>query len=49
MYGGGFSQADRSPLPITPELIKQLEKEDEELFLRWEQVTFDRTRELRIE
>ena len=35
MYGGGFSQADRSPLPITPELIKQLEKEDEELFERF--------------
>ena len=29
------SQADRSPAPITPELIKQLEKEDEELFLRF--------------
>ena len=35
MYGGGFPEADRSPLPITPELIEQLEKEDEELFLRF--------------
>ena len=35
MYGGGFPEADRSPLPITPELIKQLEKEDEELFERF--------------
>ena len=35
MYGGGFPEADRSPLPITPELVEQLEKEDEELFLRF--------------
>ena len=35
MYGGGFPEADRSPLPITPELVEQLEKEDEELFERF--------------
>ena len=35
MSGGGFPEPDRSPLPITPELVEQLEKEDEELFERF--------------